>query len=175
MPCEFHRTNHVPCRVVLPPGILLQMRQRDVVSCRGVRSRAVPRRVRVQRSIVESRVHTELFLPDQLHLPDPVPGRLLLCNPIDNAAMRRQIRVPCALDGPDRMPGGVILRRRIRHTVRAWNALSPELVLRNQLHRRLRVHVPRLPDRVRSDQVVSDRFYHRIPVPRGLVLPELRR
>ena len=89
--------------------------------------------------------------------------------------MRRQIRVPCAIDGPNRMPSGVILHRRIRHTVRARNALSPELVLRNQLHRRLRVHVPRHPDRVRFDQVVPDRFYHRIPVPRGLVLQELQR
>ena len=89
--------------------------------------------------------------------------------------MRRQIRVPCAIDGPNRMPSGVILHRRIRHTVRARNALSPELVLRNQLHRRICVHVPLHPDRVRPDQMVSNQFYHRIPVPRGFILHKLRR
>ena len=61
--CEINCTDHMSRGIVLHPGILLPMRQRDVVSCRGFRSRAVPRRVRVQRSIVQSRVHTELFLP----------------------------------------------------------------------------------------------------------------
>jgi hypothetical protein len=40
------------------------MRQRDVVSCRGFRSRAVSHWVCVQRSIVESRVHAKLLLSD---------------------------------------------------------------------------------------------------------------
>ena len=173
--CKNNSSDHMSRGIFLHPRIFFQMRQRDVVSCRGFRSRAVPCRVHVQRSLVQSRVHSELFLPHQLHLPDPVPGRLLLCKPVDNAAMRRQIRVPRALDSTNSMPSGVVLRRRIRHIVCAWNALSPELVLRNQLHRRIRVHVPRHPDRVRPDQMVSNQFYHRIPVPRGFILPELRR